>query len=139
MLEATLTKTGLSSVIIDRDWIDEGLQQPVRVNLIRFICIVMESKYSEGTTRKPIGTHFPKESATVVTINNNSYMFVLWGLSISKKSLQLGTNNFEYGTDQCNISKRPPLSEVISKYLPRVYDNYQYPSILSYRRFLITR
>ena len=118
MLEVTSTKGEPSSVIIDRDWIDEGSQQPIRINLRRFFCLFMESECSEGAARKPIGTYFPKESTTVITLNDKSYMFVLWVPLISKKSLQLGTNNFEYGPDQCNVSKRPPLSEVISKIPP---------------------
>ena len=73
----------------------------------------MKSECSEGTTRKPIGTDFPRESTTVVTINDRSYMFVFCVPSISKHLLQLGTNNFEDGPDQCNVSKYPPLSEVI--------------------------
>ena len=60
----------------------------------------MESKCSEGATRKVIGTDFPKESTAIVTINERSYMFVLCVPSINKKSLQLGTHNFEHGLDQ---------------------------------------
>ena len=117
-VRCNLTKVGPSSVIIDRYWIDEGSQQPVRVNLRRFICLVIESEYPEGATRKPIGTDFPKELRTVVTINDKPYMFILWVPSISKKSLQLGTENFEYRPDQNNVYKRPPLSEIISKIPP---------------------
>ena len=118
MLEATLTKAEPSSVIVDREIIDEGSQQPVQVNLRRFVCLVMESEFSEGVTRKPIGTDFPKESSTFVTINDISYTFVLCVSLISKKSLQLGTHNVEYGPDQCDVSKRPSLLELISKITP---------------------
>ena len=87
MLEATLTKVELSFVITDHDWIDEGLQQPVRVNLRRFICLLVEFECSEGATRNLIETDFPKESKTIVTINDISYMFVLCVQSIGKTSL----------------------------------------------------
>ena len=46
----------------------------------------MEYECSEGATRNPIRTGFPKEPTSVVTINDTSYMFVLCMSSISKKS-----------------------------------------------------
>ena len=72
MLESTLTKSEPSSVIIERDWIDEWSQQSVRANFRNFIYLVMESECSEGATRKSIGADFPNESTTVVTMNDKS-------------------------------------------------------------------
>ena len=59
ILEATPTKEKPSSVIIERDWMNEGSQQLVCLNFRIFICLVMESECSEGTTRKPTGIDFP--------------------------------------------------------------------------------
>ena len=77
--------------------------------------LVIESECSEDASRNLSGTYFPNESTTVVTTNDKSYIFVLSVPSISTKSLQLDTTDFDNGLDQCNVYKRPLLSEIISK------------------------
>ena len=96
MSEATLTKAEPSSVIIERQLIYERSMQLLFVNFKRLMCLVIDSECSEGASRNPSVTDFPNESTTVVTIKT-------------------GTNVLDNIIDQYNVSKRPPLSEVIIK------------------------
>ena len=77
MSEATLTRADRLPVIIEHVLTYEGSMQLLPVNFKRFMCLVIDSECSEGTSRNPSGTDFPNESTTVVTTNDKSCMVVL--------------------------------------------------------------
>ena len=99
MSKATLTKVEPTSVIIERVLTYEGSMQLLPVIFKRFMCLVIDSEWSEGASGNPNGTDFPNEWTTVVIINDKLYMLVLWVLSINTKSLKTGTNVLDNGLD----------------------------------------